>query len=562
MTSHIEAANAANYEISAQLKELQMDYSAVKVSAKSEKESNKILKEVVEVQKEALAEASNMEEENKKLIRKLKGQLSKAPEPTEDKSLEYLQQEISRLERECQSAAKLKEKLRTIKEENSELRDLLKDKEQLADTVEYLIEENKRYRKQKEEMEKLLDDANRTASELRGTLEESLLELNSPRMGRNMSPDFGRPRGESIADIYESDTNSPIRTFEGDSLSAELSQADSLSTELSQADSLSAELSQAVSMEKGDSFSPKDLSKEVSFQESRPDDKTSEAEKVSTDSEVTNEDKPKSSDSPRGRVRGVSWNKALTPKKNKRSVRIMTPPREPPSDESGKGQSIESSIRSNLENFRKKAQTFALNSINSDAKSNRSKSKSVLAEKKYLLAVLDHKLKSAESRMGDLQINIDNRQDKEDLLNDLNHRLRLAEEQLQSKDQRILRLEERLAQTGNLKEGWLAKRGNILPFWRNRWCALSGVENRLYYSSNPTDHFRGMISLQTATVRVDTENETGRKFAFIIDTFESPEKEGHSYWLQASSEEVMNDWVFAIGERILRSKRGMTLDDK
>ncbi len=59
---------------------------------------------------------------------------------------------------------KVEEKLKDLQRENNELRELLSDKEQLTDMIEFLIDENKRYRKEQEEMQGLLEAAKNTAA--------------------------------------------------------------------------------------------------------------------------------------------------------------------------------------------------------------------------------------------------------------------------------------------------------------------------------------------------------------------------------------------------------------
>lgn len=59
---------------------------------------------------------------------------------------------------------KFEQDLHRYQTENAELRDLLSDKEQLTDMIEFLLDENKRYRKDQDEMGRLLDEAKNTAA--------------------------------------------------------------------------------------------------------------------------------------------------------------------------------------------------------------------------------------------------------------------------------------------------------------------------------------------------------------------------------------------------------------
>lgn len=76
-----------------------------------------------------------------------------------------------------------------MKIENQELRDLLTDKEQLSQAVELLMEQNKAYRQQQEEMKKLLDEAKRDAEDLRDQLEHSTLHQSNNHLFDELQDD-------------------------------------------------------------------------------------------------------------------------------------------------------------------------------------------------------------------------------------------------------------------------------------------------------------------------------------------------------------------------------------
>lgn len=85
-------------------------------------------------------------------------------------------------------------------------------------------------------------------------------------------------------------------------------------------------------------------------------------------------------------------------------------------------------------------------------------------------------------------------------LDELDKKLLLAEENLRKKEKEILQLKDKLKHNEklekHLKEGWLTKKGNIIPSWKRRWVVLSGIDHRLYYSKFPNYKFNGMISLR------------------------------------------------------------------
>lgn len=137
----------------------------------------------MEAQKQALAQASKVDEEQKKEIHRLHAEnlkLTSQVENIEDKqyemsSLEETNQRLRKDASQVHSSAtmvtkqvkKLATELEFFRSENIELKELLKDKEQLTETIQYLVSENKKYRKEQEEMQQLLEDAKSSAAELR-----------------------------------------------------------------------------------------------------------------------------------------------------------------------------------------------------------------------------------------------------------------------------------------------------------------------------------------------------------------------------------------------------------
>lgn len=137
--------------------------------------------QIVETQKQTLTEAAKLEEENKKVIAKLKQEqfkLTQKVETAEDsiENLQSLKDENQKLKRELSQKKKIEQEYELVCNENQEIRELLKDKERMAETVQFLVEENQRYRREHEEMLILLEEAKKSAADLKESLEESMLQ--------------------------------------------------------------------------------------------------------------------------------------------------------------------------------------------------------------------------------------------------------------------------------------------------------------------------------------------------------------------------------------------------
>jgi predicted RNase H-like nuclease (RuvC/YqgF family) len=123
---------------------------------------------MVETQKQAMEEAKQLEDENRKQIAKLRDERNKLENQVENAEesshtlqsvqvpkiiiFPHFQTENVKLRRELSQKKKLEEELHEISSENKQLRDLVQDKEKMAESIQFLIEENKRYRKEHEEM--------------------------------------------------------------------------------------------------------------------------------------------------------------------------------------------------------------------------------------------------------------------------------------------------------------------------------------------------------------------------------------------------------------------------
>jgi len=180
------------------------------------------------------------------------------------------------------------------------------------------------------------------------------------------------------------------------------------------------------------------------------------------------------------------------------------------------------------------------------------------------MGVLDNKLKSASSRMLLMKENLNSAQKSEEMLDELNKRLHAAEDRIRGKDQQLNLLREQLdikavaAITDNtmanfmsspyhLRQGWLNKKGNIIPIWSQRYCAISGVDHRLYYSKSQEDKYLGFIVLHGAFVQEDTMKKSGKDHCFMV----LAEAEKHTYYFAAASKEDMDEWMGLIQERII-----------
>jgi len=171
-----------------------------------------------------------------------------------------------------------------------------------------------------------------------------------------------------------------------------------------------------------------------------------------------------------------------------------------------------------------------------------------LEEKKYLLGLLDDKLLSAESRLGEMKSNLDDTK-KDTILDDLTKRLKQAEDKIREKEaelQKALNNNLTLNPTKihplnnsneptpvirdvrtqtilvpvlmkfNSKEGWLTKKGGLIPSWNRRWCTLSATDGRLYYARSSTERFLGMIVLRGAYIQHDAAKKSGKEWCFML----------------------------------------------
>eukprot|EP01119_Soliformovum_irregulare_P012896 TRINITY_DN3379_c0_g1_i2.p1 TRINITY_DN3379_c0_g1~~TRINITY_DN3379_c0_g1_i2.p1 ORF type:complete len:767 (-),score=301.80 TRINITY_DN3379_c0_g1_i2:674-2647(-) len=619
LKTELEQIQSENYELVGEYETLENRLKDTQLKLNKEREAMRILKEKCEVQDSALEEAEKLATENKKIITRLKGERT-SRQLTEEAlaNLEEKDKEGSaENSKQHAEAFKLKEKMKEMKAENAELRILLKDKEEMAETIQFLFKENSRYRNQKAEMETLLCQALTTADKLRkhvvldskpalegeslGNIIDSqssqgiaveepqkaspIVTVSSSRVSRMRTSPLRAAKSSTIhASSFGSPPNFNLKKREIRPIPLNLNGTDQVesSTQTSPRPSQNSETQTSPRSQQSETTQT-DLQVEISVEEIQVE--TSEPESDLPDHSGTSESESSDGDV-KSKRRSIGWTRALSSHKLRKS---STPPISPSSTitpplpafdlpsspaviqhpldflspRSVEEQVIEEKISQNIEDFKEKARTFAKKTLVSQVKSDRAKSRSVLAEKKYLLSVLDHKLKSAESRIQDLNENLSGRKTHEDSLENLLGKLQEAQEIIKGKDEKIDRLVKKLCQSGNLKEGWLAKRGNILPFWRNRWVALSAVENRLYYAENAADHFRGMISLQNAKVRIDHDKkETSRDFAMIIEV---PEAKGTvAYWLQAADQQSLESWVEAIQERIDRSlgKSSLSMDEE
>lgn len=201
-----------------------------------------------------------------------------------------------------------------------------------------------------------------------------------------------------------------------------------------------------------------------------------------------------------------------------------------------------------MANFRKRSHTFSKKEPTSKDLSN------LLEEKQYLVKLLDNKLKSAETRLTDMQSSLVESQRKDQLLQDLNKRLVEAEEKLRGKESEISRLQQELIKTKNtgssakitIKEGWLHTRGHLLPTWSRQWFILTNYDGVLYQAKSPNDKVTGLLNLRGAYVCADSARKMGRNYCIILMS----ETDKRTYYLGTETEEEMNDWINALQERI------------
>jgi len=144
---------------------------------KKDKEEVKELQNIIEAQKAALEEAAKTYKENRKSVHKLHQDYQKLAtkmESTEDiqKSMNALQVENHQMKSISAKYTKLEKELLNMKARNKELEELLKDKQEMSFVIQQLVDENKSFRIQQEEMLRLLDDAKDAATRLKEQVEE------------------------------------------------------------------------------------------------------------------------------------------------------------------------------------------------------------------------------------------------------------------------------------------------------------------------------------------------------------------------------------------------------
>eukprot|EP01119_Soliformovum_irregulare_P011130 TRINITY_DN2769_c0_g1_i1.p1 TRINITY_DN2769_c0_g1~~TRINITY_DN2769_c0_g1_i1.p1 ORF type:complete len:565 (+),score=209.87 TRINITY_DN2769_c0_g1_i1:71-1765(+) len=180
-----------------------------------------------------------------------------------------------------------------------------------------------------------------------------------------------------------------------------------------------------------------------------------------------------------------------------------------------------------------------------------------MEEKKFLLQSLQNKLESAEGRLKEMNGVLEETKTREEVLESLNTKLVSAEEKIRGKEAELKKLREQLQNQANpnsgaisgpmnAKEGWLTKRGNYIPTWKRRYCAISAIDNKFYYAKSPTDRFLGVISLKFAYIQQDTNKRMGKENCFIINTADDK----RTYYIYCDTKKDMDEWMNCIQDRI------------
>ena len=89
--------------------------------------------------------------------------------------------------------------------------------------------------------------------------------------------------------------------------------------------------------------------------------------------------------------------------------------------------------------------------------------------------------------------------------------------------------------------GWLTKKGGFIPTWKKRWFSLEG--NQLSYTKTPGLDSLGVIVLEK-DYEVGVDSDPKKPFLFYIQT------KDRKYFIQANSEEEMNQWINGISNAI------------
>lgn len=99
------------------------------------------------------------------------------------------------------------------------------------------------------------------------------------------------------------------------------------------------------------------------------------------------------------------------------------------------------------------------------------------------------------------------------------------------------------------KQGWLYKRGELVPNWKRRWFILANEQHLAYFVSPKPRFPKGVIPLQGSKIIQDADKTTGKNYSFIISTVV-----GRDYWIYSDSRSQTQEWI-----QILQSTLSVSL---
>jgi len=514
----LETSEKLRFQVVDELQEMQKEIQKIKKDFQVDQEKTRTLQEIVETQKAALEEYRRITEEDKKKIKKLEKTINHNESyGTRSNSINPLSNEVIKLRK---SNEKAQNEIAILEQQNTELTELLKDKEQMVETIQYLIEENKRYRKELQETLDLLNEAKRNANELREKLEESSRFSRIPN--RSLASELSAVENESLPKTIINDNRS--RTIEEDSFS---------------------DLDSVINYLRKTFDNPQlvELVRRLQVLESHIPSGES-AMSCTEDLPMESKQRSISVDSNLPLTTLVAKVNQITSEDDEKFLSSLLPSKSAVTENNiNEGQMSEDLIQLKLNDFKLKSKTLTVRAR-----------KSKFSSSNDLLEALNNKLKSAESRLVSLNAILQENRSKQKTLEELNLKFMSALQKVQMQEERITELQLMLEKSQSVstevtqvKTGWLTKRGNFFPSWRRRWFSLSGLDYQLYYSKTATDRFLGAIILKGATVQCDLAKKYGRDWCFVINTEMGGKR---AYALCADSENEMNEWIEALEEKI------------
>jgi len=545
LQQEFENSEQGRFALLDQFMDVSKQMEALRKEIREDAEANRTLKEMIETQKSAIAEYEqviNNQQQTILEITKQKTTLTQtlnSLQKTDNSPLAELEDLNKKLREELESAEnrllKVSEQERRVEAENNELRQLLSDKESMAEIIQSLVKENKIIKQQQEETLNLLEQSKITAKALSDRLEEVTLE-----------------------NAVIVTNNKDVISTKGTLRSKHNNKSASLSPTLEAPDDGSR--SRSGSLRKKNDMETQTPTPSVSDPGQNPDDWAAVMHRMKRTSVRLRQDFNESK-----AMLQLDDFKAKSNTYNEKKQRTLRLQKDQLLSTSNAALTTSVSQLPDLPVQNPSAPELAAAATSlqqPEATQTQADTNPELESLKQMMDSLTEKLKTAEQKVEQSTSVINQKSGKEQMLDELAVKLATAENQLTNKQQQITKLEAQIETERNAmmhtldsiaaasaltksRQGWMYKRGAFLPTWKKRWFCLSGMDGVLYYSSNISERFLGFIELRKATIIKDTNRQlTGRDNAFVINSG------GTRFMFYCDTEDDLEDWLEAISEII------------